>query len=253
MKRARSEEHRGDVHQVDEGVGEERAFPRLLRWMRESAGHTRAEMARRLGVSHAAIRKFESPESNPREEVLERYAAACFPGKSFLEVMIAGLGMMRGTGESMRRATAAAEQTERGDAAARPAADVARETWTRAAWTKARAERRASAGPFAFPLVLLAIRLKTGMGRTAWAALLGVSREQVLNYERPDASPGEATIKRYAAAAGRPWPQAMIEELEAIRDGRAVSRERVPAPPKRTREARRRGRGRSALAALFGH
>lgn len=46
--------------------------PRLLRGARRQAGLSQAELARRLGVSQAAVAKFERPGANPTVETLDR-------------------------------------------------------------------------------------------------------------------------------------------------------------------------------------
>jgi DNA-binding XRE family transcriptional regulator/predicted RNase H-like HicB family nuclease len=47
-----------------------------LRWARQDAGLTQAQLAKRAGVSQQQIAKLESPEGNPTLETLDRVAAA---------------------------------------------------------------------------------------------------------------------------------------------------------------------------------
>ena len=47
-----------------------------LRWARQDAGLTQAQVAKRAGVSQQQIAKLESPDGNPTLETLERVAAA---------------------------------------------------------------------------------------------------------------------------------------------------------------------------------
>ncbi len=47
-----------------------------LRWARENAGLTQAELAKRAGVSQPAIAQLEDPDSNPTVETLQKVAKA---------------------------------------------------------------------------------------------------------------------------------------------------------------------------------
>jgi len=47
-----------------------------LRWAREKAGLTQAELAKRAGVSQPAIAQLENPDSNPTIETLQKVAKA---------------------------------------------------------------------------------------------------------------------------------------------------------------------------------
>ncbi len=47
-----------------------------LRWARQDAGLTQAQLAKRAGVSQQQIAKLESPDGNPTLVTLERVAAA---------------------------------------------------------------------------------------------------------------------------------------------------------------------------------
>ena len=49
----------------------------LLRFAREGAGMTQAELAKRLGVSQQAVAQAERWESNPTIAFIERWARAC--------------------------------------------------------------------------------------------------------------------------------------------------------------------------------
>ncbi len=48
----------------------------LLRWARQQAGLTQAQVAKRVGVGQPQIAKLENPDSNPSVETLERVLAA---------------------------------------------------------------------------------------------------------------------------------------------------------------------------------
>jgi ribosome-binding protein aMBF1 (putative translation factor) len=48
----------------------------MLRWARQDAGLSQAELAQRAGVSQQQIAKLESPDANPTLESLEKIAAA---------------------------------------------------------------------------------------------------------------------------------------------------------------------------------
>jgi len=48
----------------------------MLRWARQDAGLSQAELAERAGVSQQQIAKLESPDANPTLESLEKIAAA---------------------------------------------------------------------------------------------------------------------------------------------------------------------------------
>lgn len=50
--------------------------PRLLRGARRSAGLTQADLARRLGISQAAVAKLERAGANPTVETLDRVLSA---------------------------------------------------------------------------------------------------------------------------------------------------------------------------------
>ncbi len=47
-----------------------------LRWARERAGLTQAELAKRAGISQPAIAQLEDPDSNPTIETLQKAAKA---------------------------------------------------------------------------------------------------------------------------------------------------------------------------------
>jgi transcriptional regulator with XRE-family HTH domain len=48
------------------------SIPALLRAARRDASLTQAELARRLGISQAAVAKFERPGANPTVDTLDR-------------------------------------------------------------------------------------------------------------------------------------------------------------------------------------
>lgn len=52
------------------------ALTLMLRWARQDAGLSQAELAKRLGVSQQAVAKVEHPDANPTVDTLLRVAAA---------------------------------------------------------------------------------------------------------------------------------------------------------------------------------
>ncbi len=93
--------------------------------------------------------------------------------------------------------------------------------------------------------VALAIRLKTGLGRKEWAGRLDVSREQVRAYEHVGNHTSEKVVQRYAQAAGRPWPKAFYEEIDALAKGKSPAQSDEEgrdssAPPEPAAASRRR-------------
>jgi transcriptional regulator with XRE-family HTH domain len=69
---------------------------RLLAHARRHAGLTQAELARRLGISQAAIAQLEHPESNPRIATLDRALRA-----TGAELMISARPRGRSVDESL--------------------------------------------------------------------------------------------------------------------------------------------------------
>jgi len=65
---------RGKVLWVD--VPPRLATKLYLRWARQAAGLTQAQLAKRAGVFQQAIAKLEHPDSNPTLDTLERVARA---------------------------------------------------------------------------------------------------------------------------------------------------------------------------------
>ena len=61
-----------------------------MRWAREKAGLTRAELAKRAGVSQPAIAQLEDPDSNPTIETLQKAAKAL--GRARLQEPQPGIG-----------------------------------------------------------------------------------------------------------------------------------------------------------------
>lgn len=61
---------------IEVPVPQRLALTLMLRWARQDAGLSQAELAKRLGVSQQAVAKVEHPDANPTADTLLRVAAA---------------------------------------------------------------------------------------------------------------------------------------------------------------------------------
>jgi DNA-binding XRE family transcriptional regulator/predicted RNase H-like HicB family nuclease len=61
---------------IEVPVPQRLALTLMLRWARQDAGLSQAELAKRLGVSQQAVAKVEHPDANPTVDTLLRVAAA---------------------------------------------------------------------------------------------------------------------------------------------------------------------------------
>lgn len=67
-------------------------FPRLARFLRDRAGISRSEMARRLDVQPAAVTQFEDPTTPVTEQTLRSYAGVIgIPFEQALRESLAGV------------------------------------------------------------------------------------------------------------------------------------------------------------------